>query len=613
MCGLITMINLKYIFKIFSLFICVQALAIEENVVFLPDVVVSPNRVSTPIRKTSSSIVLINKENIEHSAATSSSSLLQEFGGFNVAGNGGKGADPSYFNRGLERKYIKILVDGMDLSDITSAQEEPTYIDFISINDLGSIEILNGSQGTLYGSNAIGGVITFNSKRPIKPGLENLFTAEFGSYGTLKTGNIIKFLDKTTSFKLGVNGERSHGYSSLRDDESTYLENDGYNSYNGKLLFDYNLRKNTKLNLGLRYTYHGNEYDDFYSTPGDTTSHVRHDKQFSGILNLTHITKNTEQQLILQPSRSSRINRTTATYEYDSIRKKIEYLINKKISSKFSMLAGSEYLKLNANMTGELASKEVYSIFSELRTSPTNKFSLEVSSRKEFNSNFDDYETGRIQANLNFSKGLQFKSSIGSGYRSPGMYELYSKLYGNKDLIPEKSLSIDFSFSYSPSNSSINISGGMFTNKIDDKIEFISDGYYNTIGQTKIKGYETALGFPFTNKIFFSTSYVQTNGKNDKGNKIKLVPKHKLVGSLIYDYDKYTNLNLYALYKNKSQDTSYKELPTYKTLNLRGNYKINYKSVIYVKLENFLNRRNEDNRGYSSPSRSIYFGIQYNM
>ena len=233
------MVNLKLILIISLFLICMKALSSEEDSVFLPEIVVSPNRELMSIDETSSSIKLIGKKQMEYSAATSPSSLLQEFGGFNVAGNGGKGADPSYYNRGLARKYIKVLVDGMDLSDITSAQEEPTYIDYISTNNLEKIEILNGSQGTLYGSNAIGGVITFHSEKPSKIGLENIFMSEFGSFGTFKSGNTVKYLNENISLNLAINGERSHGYSSLLEEESTYLEKDGYNSYTGNFLINY--------------------------------------------------------------------------------------------------------------------------------------------------------------------------------------------------------------------------------------------------------------------------------------------------------------------------------------------------------------------------------------
>ena len=85
----------------------------------LGSIVVTPNRSLVELNKVGSSVLMINKRQIESSAATTTSGVLQEFGGFTVSTKGNKGTDPSYFNRGLSRKYIKVLVDGMDLSDIT--------------------------------------------------------------------------------------------------------------------------------------------------------------------------------------------------------------------------------------------------------------------------------------------------------------------------------------------------------------------------------------------------------------------------------------------------------------------------------------------------------------
>ena len=134
----------------------------------LGQVVISPNKSLYQLDKSGASVLLIEKKEIEESPSTTISGLLQEYGGFSIATKGNKGSDSSYFNRGLARKYIKVLVDGMDLSDITSTQEEPTYIDNISRNNIENIEILNGSQGTMYGGDAIGGVISMNSSKKLQ-------------------------------------------------------------------------------------------------------------------------------------------------------------------------------------------------------------------------------------------------------------------------------------------------------------------------------------------------------------------------------------------------------------------------------------------------------------
>ena len=82
----------------------------------------------------------------------------------------------------------------MDLSDITSTQEEPTYIDNLNLTNIDNIEILNGSQGTLYGGNAIGGVISINSSLPEEYGFKEINFLEVGSYGSIKNVNSFNYI-----------------------------------------------------------------------------------------------------------------------------------------------------------------------------------------------------------------------------------------------------------------------------------------------------------------------------------------------------------------------------------------------------------------------------------
>jgi len=125
-----------YFFIIILLFKPLHSTANE-----LGTVLVSPNKSLIELDKVGSSVFYIDKEDIEKSSSTTSTGLLQEFGGFTVAPKGNKGTDSGYYNRGLARKYIKVLVDGMDLSDITSTQEEVTYIDNISMFNIENIEL----------------------------------------------------------------------------------------------------------------------------------------------------------------------------------------------------------------------------------------------------------------------------------------------------------------------------------------------------------------------------------------------------------------------------------------------------------------------------------------
>jgi vitamin B12 transporter len=304
-------------FLFFYVFFKSTAIAQES----LGNVVASPNKFSVKIDKVGSSVFYIEKGEIENSSATTTSGLLQEFGGFTIAPKGNKGTDPSYFNRGLSRKYIKVLVDGMDLSDITSTQEEPTYIDNIMLNNVDNIEILNGSQGTLYGGNAIGGVVTINSSLPEKYGLTNSSSVEGGSYSSIKTSNSTKFLNKEIELVFNLDAERSGGYNSFIDTGIAPTEKDGYYLYGSNFLSSFKVRDNFKVNLNGRFYKQHNEYDNNFAYPGDDVNYFRDDKVYALLLDLIYNSKSFSHKLSFQPTYTTRISTSGTSYEYDGRKK----------------------------------------------------------------------------------------------------------------------------------------------------------------------------------------------------------------------------------------------------------------------------------------------------
>ena len=303
----------------FFIFLVVNLSFAVEN---LGEVVVSPNRSLINLDKVGSSVLVIDKKQIENSSFSTTSGILQEFGGFSVSQKGNKGTDPSYFNRGLSRKYIKVLVDGMDLSDITSTQEEPTYIDNVTLNNIDNIEILNGSQGTLYGSNSIGGVISINSSLPEDYGYTSSSTFEAGSYGSVKNSNSISFLNNNISLVFNLDGERSTGYNSFIDTGLAPTEKDGYYLYGSNFISSLKIKNNLVANLNGRFYKQHNEYDNNFSYPGDSVFYYRDDKAYALLLDVIYSQKNVSHKITFQPTYTTRINTSGARYEYDGRKNK---------------------------------------------------------------------------------------------------------------------------------------------------------------------------------------------------------------------------------------------------------------------------------------------------
>ncbi|MDA9655103.1 TonB-dependent receptor [Pelagibacteraceae bacterium] len=604
-----------YFFIIILLF---KPLLSAENE--LGTVLVSPNKSLIELDKVGSSVFYIDKEDIEKSSATTSTGLLQEFGGFTVAPKGSKGSDPGYYNRGLSRRYIKVLVDGMNLSDITSTQEEVTFIDNISMFNIENIELLNGSQGTLYGGNAIGGVISINSLLPDKYGLTQENYIEGGSYGTVKNSNSVKFLNKDYSFVFNLDGERSSGYHSFTDTGLAPTEKDGYYLYGTNFLSNFKIKNNIELNINGRYYKQRNQYDDNYSYPGDTDTYLRNDKVAALLLDISYTAGNTSHKLTFQPTYTTRINEGYSKSEFDGRKNKVEYLISE-ISeniSGLSTLYGIDYLEKIANMNGTLANKHVYSFFSEFRIKPTINSHIDLSIRREIDSEYGGFDTGRFQVNHTFFKNIILRSSIGTGYRTPTPYELFSS-YGNTNLTPEKSITYDLGSEINFREGATNLYLGFFETKVEDLISYVSSKYRQSINNLKTNGLEARVKTKIYKNIETGISYTKTNGKENDGDSLTLIPKDKLMLSLNISPTDSINLNTYYQFHNKAKDNKYNELPTYRSLNFKANYLFNNNSKAFLKIENLLDRDNivnrgggtSENLGYRSPDLSLFLGLKF--
>ena len=196
----------------------------------------------------------------------------------------------------------------MDLSDITSTQEEPTYIDNITLYNVDNIEILNGSQGTLYGGNAIGGVISINSSLPEEYGFKEINFLEAGSYGTIKNSNSFNYANEKLQLVVNLEGERATGYNSFVDTELAPTEKDGYYLYGSNFLSNFNIKDNLEANLNGRFYKQHNEYDDAYSYPGDSLVHYRDDKIYALLFDLIYSDNAISHKISFQPTYTNRKN-----------------------------------------------------------------------------------------------------------------------------------------------------------------------------------------------------------------------------------------------------------------------------------------------------------------
>ena len=129
-----------------------------------------------------SSTSVILQEDIDRMQSSQPHEILQYVPGLNFLAQGNSGNKQQFTIRGFHTKYIRVLIDGIEVSDSTATQSEFNFASLMPFK-IERIEVLRGSQGLMYGSEAVGGVINIISAKG-KKGLNHRLKVEYGSHET---------------------------------------------------------------------------------------------------------------------------------------------------------------------------------------------------------------------------------------------------------------------------------------------------------------------------------------------------------------------------------------------------------------------------------------------
>jgi vitamin B12 transporter len=237
------------------------------------EIIVTATRLETPAKEIASSVTVITKERLEQSKKATVLEALQEALGVSIIQNGPPGGAASVFLRGANSEHTLILLDGVELNDPISPSRS-FDLAHITLDNVDRIEILRGPQSTLYGSDALGGVVNIITKKNQgKPKFSLSSTA--GSYGTIITSGGVSGSTERMHYSFGTSYYRSDGFSAARETSEGNAERDGYRNFSlwGRLGF--RLFDNFDVDLILRTMKTKTDIDNFGSAQNDDPNYVQ--------------------------------------------------------------------------------------------------------------------------------------------------------------------------------------------------------------------------------------------------------------------------------------------------------------------------------------------------
>jgi vitamin B12 transporter len=598
-----------------------------------PTLVVSPTGVVMPSGQTASSLTVITAQDILTRQYRTAPDALNTVPGLNVVQTGGPGGQTSVFMRGTNSNHTKVLIDGIDVSDPSNPNGSFDFAHLLT-SDIQQLEILRGPQSGLYGSDAIGGVISIVTQKGDGPPRATA-SVETGSFGTFNQSVGLSGSQDNFNYAFSV----AHVHAT--DVPVTPLQllppgqqanGNNYDNMTYSTKFGVALNEFWTLNTVVRYTdatllFTGDNNNFPSSLNAEQSTHAVQQlfareeavwSLFDGrIKNYFGVNYTNNRSSDIAPGDPAATITTGERIKYD-------WRAVTQLAAGNNLIVGLEDQTDNMDTTGFSASNGNKAGYVELQSEFAKRFFLVANLRDDFNDSFGEHATYRIAPAviLPFTD-TKLKASYGTGFKAPTLSELFQNFpdfnfFANPNLKPEESVGYDVGFEQPLFNDRVRFGSTYFhnniTNLITDNATFTS---LTNIGLATTEGTENFISAKVTERLVVRADYTFTRAVDDSTG-IQLLRRPKEKWSTTATWNPIDPLTMSATilhvssFLDVSRDGTETNLyaPGYTIVNLIADYKINDQIKVFGRIDNLFNLHYQNPTGFLEPGFGIFGGVR---
>ena len=600
-----------FIWIFFLLFnsIILQAQVIDDT--SKPDeIIVKSTRSNSNVYQLGSSVEIISAEEIKKNSFNFVSEALQTSSGVYVSQTGSFGGTATVRIRGASSDQTLVLIDGVPISDPSSPGGGYDFSSLLTSN-IDRIEILKGSQSTLWGSDAIGGVInivTFENAS-----IPNIhLNTEIGSFNTEKIGTDFNIANEHNSLFLSYDSYKSDGISKA-DKRDGNSEKDGIGSRSYLLKTNHNIF-NSEISSNINYRESDVDYDGYGFATGVTDSDENtkgRQLNWSLLLRKAFLDDQLVNSILFGESEIDRKYYTNNIENFSAKgeRKFIRYVGNYSLNDNNSFTFGFE----NEEVTTSGVDFDTRSIFLLYETLISKNFGFSLGLRGDDRNNLASQETPKITAFYNLNDEWRLRANWGEGFKLPTIFQSTFFCCGaekpNENLLPETSEGYEIGIDYKSNENFNKIWVTFFDQDISNMIDFsFSIGGYENIKKVYSKGVEVNFVSQLKDNITISGSFTKLDSENEFGSRLSRLPEEK--GNLNIDFSLGLKNNFYiSLFYNGDEVDPRGEVSDWFRSDLNFSRNISDKAKIYFKVKNIFDEEYQDIYGYGTEERSFSIGI----
>lgn len=580
-------------------------------------IVIQSDNSNRSLNQTSSNVEVLTEKDINK--YQNLNELLKFESSLFVTNSGPKGSMSSVFLRGTDSAHTLFVIDGVVVNDPSNPNRQYDFSK-LSLSSIAKIEILKGSQSLLYGANAIGGVIYITTKKAQKANHVNA-GYEYSSFDTHNTNLAYGKKTEDTNFLVALDYQKTQGFSAAAD-SSKPNDKDGNRRINlsGKITQD--LTPTSYTQLDLKYIDAKDDLDKgaFNDDPNDYLNsrefyfnyryHQKNDSSntWFDISNAKH--DRSLHVLADQYDNTSKLEFTKSNSKTASLNHQVYF--SELFTTLFKVEYSSEEMKING--TNKSDNENIALIVNNDLS--FDKSFLSFGARLDHNDIFSNNVNGKISY-IYEMPFVHYKINLATGLKTPTLYQLFDPNYGNKNLNPEKSASLDMGADFYLTEKS-KISTSLFNTYIYDRHSYDPQTYISiNEGRSNIYGTELIFNQQFNNYFYYDLSYTYLHTEDLETHQSLLRrPEHSVALKLKGQYQNHfmqMNSKWTSSRFDFNQSYEREKVKDFMIFDLFYEYQVNKNLSLKAKAQNLFNKKYQEVLGLNSLSRSFSAGFNMNF
>lgn len=572
----------------------------DDPVATVAPIVVTATRTAETADETLTPVTVVTRDDIERLQANSVQDVLRGLPGLTFARNGGRAQSTETYLRGTTNSQVLVLIDGIRVGSATSGG---FGFQQISLEQVERIEVVRGPRASLYGSDAIGGVIQIFTRRgggdPVPHGRVGI-----GSRGARDASAGVSGGGDRGWFSLTADAAREDGFDVYAPREP---DADGFRSTGGSARAGYRFENGLEAEGRVLRHESDSEYDGTFSNESEALQSV-----YAGTLSHSPI-EGWRAALSAGRSKDDSGNFLDGEFKSRFVTRRDHATIQNDVDlgEEHLLTFGLDYVRDRVSGTTDYEVKERRNRAGFVQLlGKFGEHEAQIAARHDDNEQFGNANTGSIAWGWQLHDAFRLTASYGTAFKAPTFNNLYWPGSGNPDLEPEESKTFDLGAAgrHGPARWSVNV----FRTEIENLIVFPPPDYRpKNVERAEIRGLEASLG---TRALGFeagaSLTLLNPRNRTEGGNLIRR-PSRSLRLEIDRPTDRFDlGATVYAE-SGRYDSGGAVRLGGFYTVDLRAEYRVSADWSVQGSIENLLDREYETIQDYNQPGRGVFLTLRY--